>query len=297
MAAIVLTVWLSWGEAARGADARPSARDEQAIRTAAKQYVDALARGDAKALEALWLPDGDIVDEFGDSTPARQVIEREVKARQSAAKGDGARDVKLLDSKIRFLTADVAVEDGTVDVKLEDRPPARGRFTAIWVRNDGRWRLATLREARAENAPGDDMAALDALVGRWSGSSGKARFDVVAQWNANRTFLERNLSVAHDGKTIMDAWQRIGIDPLDGRIKSWMHDSDGGHGEGIWTRHGDAWVVHATGVSPDGKRTASTNVYTFDGPDAMTWKSTGGVSDGKPVADFEIKLSRAAGVE
>jgi uncharacterized protein (TIGR02246 family) len=297
LAALLVAGSLIWPGTAGAADEKAHARDEQAIRAAAQQYVEALARGDAKTLAAVWLPDGDIVDEFGRSTPAKDVIEAEVKARENSTVADGGRDVKLAGSTIRFLTADVAIEDGTVDVSVKDRPTARGRFAAVWVRRDGRWRLATLREARATNTVADDLAALDAMVGRWSGTSGNAKFHMTAQWNANHTFLERQLTVMHEGRTIMDGQQRIGIDPLDGRIKSWMHDADGGHGEGIWTRHGDAWVVHAMGVSPEGKRTASTNVYTFDGPDAMTWKSTGGVSDGQKVPDFEIKLKRAVGVE
>jgi uncharacterized protein (TIGR02246 family) len=297
LAALFLAAAMSaWGTA-RGADDKARARDEQAIRSAAKQYVEALARGDAKVLESLWLADGDIVDELGRSTPAQQAIEQEIKERQSASGGGAGRDIKLLDSKIRFLTPDVAIEDGNVEVTLEDRPAVRGKFSAVWVRHEGRWKLATLREARVANTPGDDMAALDAMVGRWSGAGGSVNFDVVAQWNASHTFLERTLTAVHNGRTIMEAEQRIGIDPLDGRIKSWMHDSDGGHGEGVWTRHGDAWVVHATGVTPEGKRTASTNLYTFDGPDAMTWKTTGAVSDGKAVPDFEVKLKRALGVE
>jgi uncharacterized protein (TIGR02246 family) len=297
--ALLLAGWSSWPGAAGGAEEEARARDQQAIRAAANQYVEALARGDAKTLRALWLPEGDIVDEFGRATPAGDVIDEEVKARRAKDKGDGGGpEVKLAGSTIRFLTSDVAVEDGTVDVSTPDGPSRRGRFTAIWVRADGRWRLATLREARVPANSADDLAALDAMVGDWSGRTGTARFELSAHWNDRHTFLERDLKVTHDGRVILDGRQRIGVDPLDGKIKSWMHDADGGHGAGVWTRHDDAWVVQADGVSPDGKRTASTNTYAFDGPDTLTWKSTGGLSDGRPVADFEIKLNRVAtGVE
>jgi hypothetical protein len=101
--------------------------------------------------------------------------------------------------------------------------------------------------------------------------------------------------VTHDGRTILNGRQRIGIDPLDGRIKSWMHDDDGGHGEGVWTRQGDAWIVQAVGVTPEGKQTTATNVYRREGNDKMIWKSTGAFADGQPMADFEVTLSRAAG--
>ena len=49
------------------AEALPAARaaDEAAIRAAAKTYVEALDKGDAAALAALWTPDGDIIDAGG----------------------------------------------------------------------------------------------------------------------------------------------------------------------------------------------------------------------------------------
>lgn len=295
--AFVAAGWWSGPAACVRAD-DSHARSEQEIRATAKQYVEALARGDGDTLRAIWLPDGDVVDEFGNATPASEIIDREVAAHKNGTHADGAhRHMKLLDSKIRFLTAGVAIEDGSVEVSSGDRPAERGRFTAVWLRDAGRWRLATLREARASSRPAEEFAALDAMVGQWVGQTGKARFDLFAQWNAKHTFLERELKVTHDGQVILDGRQRIGIDPLDGKVKSWMHDSDGGHGEGVWTRHGDAWIVHAVGVSPDGRRTASTNVYTLDGPDEMTWKSTGGFADGQELPGFEIKLKRAPGVQ
>jgi hypothetical protein len=280
------------------ADERTHTADEQAIRAAAKQYVEALARGDEKVLRGLWLADGDIVDEFGQATPASEVIDAEVKARRSVTNpASTGPQVKLQASAIRFLTADVAIEDGTVEVSAKDRPMRLGRFTAIWVRNAGQWRLATLREAGVAISVAGDLAALEAMVGRWSGEARKAKFDLAVQWNGKHTILERKLIVTHDGREILDATQRIAVDPLDGQIKSWMHDSDGGHSEAVWTRQGDAWVVQGTGVTPDGRRSVSTNSYTFEGPDTLVWKSTGSYSGGQKMPDFEIKLERAKGVE
>ncbi len=199
----------------------------------------------------------------------------------------------MIDSVLRFVTPEVAVEDGHVDVSRgDDLPPLEGRFTAIWVKHDGRWRLSSLREIRLPTTSAGELAALDWMVGRWSGQGGKATFDMTTRWNEKHTFLLRDLAVTHDGKVILSGQQRIGIDPLDGQIKSWMYDTDGGHGEGIWRRHGDTWVVQATGVTPDGRRTTSTNVYTYAGGDTFTWKSLGGTSNGQPTPGFEITLQR-----
>ena len=57
--------------------------------------------------------------------------------------------MKVTASDIRFLTADVALEDGTSEVvwrATQHAPPDRGHYHAVWVREDGRWRLASLCE-------------------------------------------------------------------------------------------------------------------------------------------------------
>ena len=51
----------------------------------------------------------------------------------------------------------------------------------------------------------------------------------------------------------MTVTQRIGWDPLTKQIKSWVFDSEGGYGDGLWTRKGNQWVIKSTGVLPDGR--------------------------------------------
>ncbi len=292
---------LSSQAVALSADEAARSQDEQAIRAAAKEYVEALARHDAKAMHDLWVAEGDIVDEFGRARSAHEVIDEEARVRLADATGERSPStVNVTDSSVRFLTPNVAIEDGSVEVANgADGPPSvRGRFTAIWVKQDGKWRLASLREVRVPTTTAGDLAGLDWMVGNWTGQVGKTTFDVTARWNAKHTLLERDLTVTHDGKVILSDEQRVGVDPLDGQIKSWMHDSDCGHGEGVWTKHGgDAWVVQAAGVTPDGRRTLATNVYTYNGKHQITWKSTGGFSNGQEVPDFEITLKRNAAGE
>lgn len=298
---VVLALGGWFGSRAHSADDPSRKGDEQAIRAAARQYIEALKSGDTKTMRASWVPEGDIVDEFGNATPALESLEREAETRRSREKEDGGAvsEVKLTESSIRFLTPDVAIEDGGVEVALPETglPPRRGRYVAIWVKADERWRLASLRESRVPPTTANDMAGLDWMVGDWSGEVGNARFHFSARWNEKQTYLERDLTVTQDGKVIFSGSQLIGVDPLDGKIRSWMHDSDGGHGEGIWTKHGDAWVVQANGVTPNGRPTTATNVYTRDGKDLIIWKSTGGFSHGHRVPDFELKLQRIGATE
>ena len=289
---VVLTGLMLASRPATGAEPAGRQQDEQAIRHAAQEYLAALESGDAKALSAAWTADGDFVDELGRSYPARELIEHEAKLERK-----GPRPAtKVVANTIRFLTPDVAIEDGRTEVThsaAQEATPLNGRFTAIWVRQEGKWRLASLREARLEIVPdAGDLADLDWLVGDWTATGRDAAIDISAHWNETHTFLLRELSVIRDGKVAFSATQRIGRDPLTGKIRSWLFDSDGGYGEGLWTKKGKSWVVQATGALPDGKRTLSTNVFAPAGPDGISWKTSGARVGDEPRPDLDLKLTR-----
>jgi hypothetical protein len=131
--------------AAAAAQAAPNSRadDEAAIRAAAKAYIEALDKGDAARLAALWTPDGDIVDAAGHTLLGREAFSLE----ESATPPDPASrpEFRIRETKLRFLSADVAVEDGTVEVVPPAGQPLSGRFSATWVRHEGAWKLGALR--------------------------------------------------------------------------------------------------------------------------------------------------------
>ncbi len=241
------------------------AQDEQAIRAAAKDYLDALHRGDAQALAMFWTADGDVVDEMGQSRPASELL-AQLTPRGADPQGP---PIEMQETKIRFLSDDVAIEDGlSEESDSEGRTAARGRFSAIWVKKDGRWRMASLREARIvpDERPAG-LADLAWLLGKWTAKNGETTLDVSVSWNVSETFLLRNLKVTRGGKVIYHGSQRIGWDPLTHELKAWNFDSDGGYGEGTWTRNGKSWVVRTTAVLPDGRQMLTSTVIEPDGPD------------------------------
>ena len=66
--------------------------------------------------------------------------------------------------------------------------------------------------------------------------------------------------------------QRHAADRL-GRVKhqfkTWIFDSEGGFGEGYWTRDGDRWLIKAEGVRQDGQPASATNIITRLGKDRI----------------------------
>jgi uncharacterized protein (TIGR02246 family) len=282
---------LAHGEAVRGqtASAPAAGRDEQAIRDAAAKYKEALDRGDGKMLADLWTADGDIIDEEGNRLKGREMA-----ARVTAQAGNGSRpSFRINDSSLRFITADVALEDGTVEVALPGfTSPFTGRFSATWMRQEGAWKLAALREDRIESPSGNEtLQDLDWMVGDWTLTDDRATgkpaaagpekplIEMTVRWNANRTFLLRDMKISSpggDGGTeagTMHITQRIGWDPLSRQIRSWVFGSDGSHGEAVWSRDGDSWVARTAAVLPNGSQTSALNIYTYDGKDRCTWRS------------------------
>src|SRR5262245_16458403 len=132
---------------------------EAAIRQAGKDYLAALARGDAKALAELWTKAGTFTDETGRAVKIHDVI-------ASGTFDRDARQVSVTESTLRFVTDDVAIEEGACET-VAGGGPVKGHFEAIWVKDNGHWKLDSLRESRA--APGanhaEELASLDVFAG------------------------------------------------------------------------------------------------------------------------------------
>ena len=283
----------------------PRLQDETAIRAAIRTYQEALERGDGTALAALWTPDGDIIDDQGEVLKGRETV-----GLTKAPLGGSARPaLHLHETSLRFLTADVAIEDGTVEVTPPGAAaPHKGHFSATWVRHEGSWKLAGLRESRIDS-PQDTprLADLGWMVGDWTiveehparesddgedspkqaaaeqptTPAAPPTIEVSVRWNANHTFLIRDMKISvaaladtsDDGLPPMHITQRIGWDPLSRQIRSWVFGSDGSHGEATWTREGTAWIARTTAVLPDGTQTSTLNIYVYDGGDRCMWRS------------------------
>lgn len=264
------------------AEALPAARaaDEAAIRAAAKTYVEALDRGDAAALAALWTPDGDIIDAGGHVMAGRAALSLDDVPPPDSA----TRPVfRIQETQLRFLADDVAIEDGTVEVIPPTGLPLNGRFSATWVRHAGVWKLAALREARGEEPiAAAALAELDWMVGDWlvvddpdrAADPGKPRIEVATRWNASRTYLIRTMTITHSPDLPpLEITQHIGWEPQSKSIHSWAFGSDGSHGEADWTRDGRSWVAQSRAILPDGSQSTSLNIYTYDGKDRCVWRS------------------------
>ena len=270
-------------QAAAKADA-PSA-EEAAVRAVDAAFVRDYNKADSKALASLFTEDVEVVDADGGRTRGRDLAEKDLA--ETFASNKGATIAFEIDA-VRFLTADVAKEEGRSVVTPVKGAPVSRLYTVLYVKRDGRWLISSVREeADPRVAPHDRLKELEWMLGEWVDEDSDSVVRVDCKWSDDGHFLVRTFSVRREGKAVMSVTQRVGWDPLAKQFRSWEFDSEGGYGEGKWGRDGDRWVVKQTGVRPEGVTASATNVLTRERPDVVRWVSTDRVVGDESLPDSE----------
>jgi uncharacterized protein (TIGR02246 family) len=268
-------------------------KDKEAIAKNAEAFIEAFGKGDATALAAFWVPDGDYTDLTGRHLKGRDAIEKAMRAFFAANKG---LKVRIESASLHFMTPEVAVEDGTTSVIPPDgSPPSRARYTIVHVKKDGQWRLGSVRDAPyAPPSNYEHLRGLEWVVGNWSAENDKGDAQHLSvSWADNQNFLLATFAATVKGVTVGRATHWIGWDPREKRIRSWIFDAAGGFGESAWTRDGDKWTMKTTSVLQDGKTATATFHLARVDADTLTLQAKARTVDGTSVPDTpEFKLKR-----
>jgi uncharacterized protein (TIGR02246 family) len=266
--------------------------DETAIRATVESYTAAYNRGDAKAVAAHWSDSGEWISPSGQRFQGLVAIEKELQTLFD--ENQGVR-IEVMNPTIRILSADSAIEEGTVRVIRPAEPPSESTYLAVHVKKGGQWKLAAVRETDVPETPvpSSPLQDLAWLAGEWTDDSPDAAVGATVTWTKNKSFLNYSFKASAPGMDDLEGTQVIGWDPAAGTIRSWMFDSDGGFGEGTWSKKGDSWIVRFSQVLPDGRKASATNIYTLVDGNTFTWKSIGRKVDGEflPNVD-EVKIVR-----
>jgi uncharacterized protein (TIGR02246 family) len=247
-------------------------RDVRAITDLLASFVAAYNAQDAKALGDLFTPDAEIQDEDGDVTRGRDAIVARFAG--SFARGDGGTLGVTTDS-LRFLGADLAIEEGTASLATgADAPPRTNRYSVIYARQGGRWLHARIRDEPSQDVPPHErLLELGWMLGEWVNESDDAIVLTTCKWSDDGNFLLREFDVKVEGRIALEGTQRIGWDPQQGRFRMWVFDDNGGFAEGMMARDGDRWLVKGSGVRSDGKAVSFTNAITILGKNRLRWEA------------------------
>src|SRR5262245_56516950 len=270
------------------------AKDGDAIFERAKAFAAAFDKGDAKAVAEFWAEDGDYTDQSGKRLKGRAAIEKAFEA--FFAENKGAK-LRIDSEKMRFVTDDVAIEDGVTEVIPADGgPPSRARYTIVHVKKDGNWYLSSVRDA-AYSPPTnyEHLRCLEGLVGDWASEADKGEVARVSfAWAHGQNFIVAQFATSFKNVDMGGGTQWIGYDPLTKKVRSWTFEASGGFGEGSWTQDGKTWTVKTTAVLRDGVKASATNVLTLINADTLSLSSKDRKLDGKEMPELkEVRLKRS----
>jgi uncharacterized protein (TIGR02246 family) len=261
--------------------------DEAAIRKTTSEFIKAVESGDAKAVASAWTEEGEYIDDDGTTIRGRAAIEA---AYAKAFEKKKNPKVEITIESIRFPSKDTAIEEGSAkSYKGGDDAPTTSRYSVLHVREDGRWRMALLREWPDQ---GVSLRDLDWLIGTWEAKTDGAQVRTTYKWDGKKNAIHCQITIKSADRNVAGI-QILMKDPRTGQLKSWIFDDDGSFGDGDWTRDGKRWIIEASGVDEDGGELTAKNILTPVDKDTFVWQSTERTLDGEDLPNIApVKVTR-----
>jgi uncharacterized protein (TIGR02246 family) len=289
---LALTIGMPiYGEDAALKQADPSP-EMAAVLANDRAYEAAYAKGDVAALIAFFTEDAEYTTDDGRTFSGRPAIE--ARMRDATRLNKGAKLMIRTDS-VKPLAPEVLVEKGATTVISRTGEVVEALFTTVYVKKDGTWKISEVVETPLpEISAGEHLAQLAWLIGHWEEADKTAGVTVhsLYQWAKGGNFITRNVTVKRGDDPVLEGWQIIAWDPVEGGIRSWTFDDAGGYSEGRWTNEGQRWLSRETGYAADGSRTAADNTISKVADDRFYWESGNRTLDGDPqpaIGRIEIK--------
>jgi uncharacterized protein (TIGR02246 family) len=265
--------------------------DRLAIDKLTKDMVQAFAKRDAAAIAAHWTQEGEFIRNDGEPIRGRDAIQRGYAEFFKTLKGTPKLEFQL--DAVHFPSADMAATEVTLRLKNGGETVASGRQAIVAVREGDQWKVAIIREWDRDISLDLGLKDLQWLIGTWQSVGKDREVTLTYEWDENRAFLRGRFTVKEGTKVIESGTEVIGKDTARGVMRSWVFQSDGGFGGGVWTREGKKWNVAFHGVQADGRELTATILYIPVGPNTLTWQAVNQVLDGVPVADSPpIKVTK-----
>jgi len=274
--------------AAQPAPAAPVDPKEVPVRTLCQAFANAYTTANVEALSALFTDDASVIDTEGSDVRGKAAITEMYATTMQDVPG-----VKLEAdiAEVKFLTPEVARVEGRTRLATPSGDANEfTRFSALAVAKAGTWKIAEIRDYPApatDVTPYERLQELEWMVGDWVDEDENTKVSANIKWADNQSYLIRTYSLHIKGDKASSGTMFIGWDPQSAQIKSWVFDSEGGHGEGLWTRSGDnQWVVKAQGVLRDGRPSSATQIHTVLNKDSVKTSSIDRIIGGQIAPDI-----------
>lgn len=292
-ALVVSVVCAAWIAPWTSVGAQESSADvAKAIQGQFDVLLAAFTEGNPQRAAEVFLPDGEWTNEEGIVFKGREAI-----AELFAAFFERfpQRKLEFDVQSVRSLTSKLAlVEVIRKVVAGEGASESLTRSTVTFAEDGGHWLMASVIDDAAEDelTPHEHLQPLAWLVGEWVDEAADSVIEIKADWSEDQNFLLIHYRVVRNGEVAMNSQQRIGWDPLAQKVRSWLFDSDGGFGEGVWTRAAGQWVVKSTAVMPDGTTGSATFIFVPDGKDRFTMHALDRIVGDEVIEDTTVTIVR-----
>jgi uncharacterized protein (TIGR02246 family) len=264
---------------------------EEAVVRASEATVEAFNAGDAAALGDMFLESGELVDEAGTVHAGKAAITDLFTGFFS--KYPKATLEMLVDSA-RPVGDTLAVEEGQRRITTADGETAQVRYVALRTKQGDRWQIASYREFADDPLPTPREALQGAawIVGDWVDESPEGRTEITFRWSDDGNFLLGDYTMSAAGAGESKSTQRIGWDPVNGQVRSWTFDDDGGFTEGRWMPTDEGWMVVSEATLPDGTTGSATLLITVKDADHLVVRGTDRFIGDVEEPDFEMTVAR-----
>lgn len=207
-----------------------------------------------------------------------RVVGREAIASQfqTIFQSDGDLKLQVDVESIKFVSPNVAVENGLATFLSSAAEPESVDYSAVYIRSAGKWLLDRVTDAPKRNVQShyDHLKDLEWMIGNWVDEDDGGQIVTSCTWTKNKNFITRSFSVTIEDRIELSGVQFIGWDAAAQRIRSWTFDSDGGFSEGAWKKDGSRWYIRKKGITADGSRAAAVNIITYVDDSAFKLQST-----------------------
>lgn len=235
--------------------------DEVNIRESITRFVELYNSHKANEVAELYAIDARMTFRDGTEINGREEIAKSLAA---AFAETPTCAISVVVDSIRFLTPDVAVEEGTTqDFPDGATQTSRNRYVVLHVKKDGKWAMQSVRVEEQESLSAyRELQPLEWMIGDWIDEGQSENVETTFRWDDNKSFLLEEFRVIRQGQVVLQGTQRIGWDPQAKQLRSWIFDTTGGFSEATWTNLQETWLSKAKGVSAEGVSTSATRLLT-----------------------------------
>ncbi len=264
--------------------------DQLAIQDSIAGYLNAINNRDSQTAASFWSESGEWINEDGSRVRGSANIAGSLA--RSFEQDPAGMQISLRDLTIRFVTNTVAIEDGVAVISIPGNEKTESSYSVVHIKQNGGWKIDSIRETKTPPSPQrhSQLKKLSWLIGNFVDQlDGDNEITTSCSWTQGDKAIRRSFQVANNEGVVLKGTQVIVWDARAGQIRSWIFDSDGGFGSGIWRQQNNGvWTVDSEYQLADCGVGSSTNVYSNISSDSYNFHSINRMADGAPIPDTNM---------